>query len=294
MMSAMDPSMSKEQLDDQSYGYMQSAVALISQGSWKDAASALEKGASLHARAGRSYDEARCLQLAATLQRSAGEAGKSRELIDEASRVPQSDEMLKVSIVTEHAETALAEGRYQDAVADWTAALGTAKSAGLNEEGLSAMLRRRAAASVALGHIDDVIKDYEEAWQLSASSKGAEIAHFIRLEEATVLCEHGAIDKAERILTSMESEFTNHPAGPHVMADLFSLRARMACAAGQPGIAADLARRSRDAALKAVAPVSYFAASVELGEALATTGDMSGAYGTLATAWVTLSDLLGK
>src|SRR5207248_10897458 len=64
--------------DDRAHALMQSALALIPQGSWPEAAAALEEAAMLHAQASRSYDQARCLQLAATLRRSAGQTSKSR------------------------------------------------------------------------------------------------------------------------------------------------------------------------------------------------------------------------
>ena len=105
MMSAMDTPKSKKQLDDEAYGCMQSAVSLITQGSWQEAASVLEKAARLHAQAGRSYDEARCFQLAATLHRAAGETEKGRGLIKDASQIAQSDDVLSVSIAAERAET---------------------------------------------------------------------------------------------------------------------------------------------------------------------------------------------
>ncbi len=294
MMSTMDTPESKNHLDDEAYGRMQLAVSLITQGSWKEAASALEKAARLHAHAGRSYDEARCLQLAASLHRSAGETEKGRGLIEEAGQIAQPDDILAVSIAAERAETAWVEGRYQDAVTDWTMAIDTAQTAGLAAGGLSAMLRRRAAASVKLGRIEDLLRDYDEACRVIAPSQGIEVVHLIRIEEATALCEQGWVNEAEQVLTRLKLDFVDHSASSHVMAELLTLRARMARVSGQYEAAVEMARRSRDAALQAVVPVSYFAANVELAESLSAMGDLSTAYGTLATAWVTLSDLLGK
>ena len=49
----------------------QRALSLIPRGDWAGAAAALEQAAALHAQAKRTYDDARCLQLAATLRRLA-------------------------------------------------------------------------------------------------------------------------------------------------------------------------------------------------------------------------------
>ena len=116
-------SQGSQALNDQAYALMQSAVALIPQGGWQEAAAALEKAAGLHAQAGRAYDEARCLQLAATLRRSAGEPEKARSLVEQAATVAPTDQPLAVSISAERAETAFAEGRFQEAVSAWTTAL---------------------------------------------------------------------------------------------------------------------------------------------------------------------------
>jgi len=52
--------------DDKAEALMRTANSLIPQGKWPEAAEALEEAAWMHAEAGRSYDESRCLQLAAT------------------------------------------------------------------------------------------------------------------------------------------------------------------------------------------------------------------------------------
>jgi len=53
------------------------------------------------------------------------------------------------------------------------------------------------------------------------------------------------------------------------------------------------ARAARSAALAAVAVTSYFAASVELAEAHRVRAEHADAYGALATAWASLSDVIG-
>jgi tetratricopeptide (TPR) repeat protein len=280
--------------DDQAYALMQAAVGLIPEGRWREAARALEEAASMHAEAGRSYDEARCLQLAATLRRSGGEAGKAHTLVERAAAVAPAALTLAVSISAEEAETALAEGRYQEAVAAWTKALDNGRQSGLKPEGISAILRRRAASCMALGKIEQANSDFDRACQTLEDAGTKETALFVRIEQAELLWRYGQSSEAERLATRLEADLAGKEASPHLLAELLVLRARLARAVGETDKALNYARRSRDAALQAIAPVSYFAASVELAEALQEQRDFSNAYGALSTAWATLSDVLGN
>src|SRR5260370_1436933 len=83
----------------------------------------------------------------------------------------------------------------------------------------------------------------------------------------------GHLHEAEQAVAAMEAELEDGPADPHLRAELLLMRARLARAAGQMDEAVRHARDARDAALQAVAPVSYFAASAELAEALQSRGD---------------------
>src|SRR6185437_12532454 len=79
----------------------------------------------------------------------------------------------------------------------------------------------------------------------------------------------------------------------HLRADILVLRSKLARAGGQFGGAVEFAKSAREAALEAVAPVSYFAAASELAQSFDAQGDRKSSYGALATAWATLGDLLG-
>ncbi len=280
-------------LDQEAHELMQSALALIPGGAWRDAARALEAAAMLHARAGRAYDEARCLQLAATLARSSGDAGDAGRLAARAASVAPEDRPLEVSIAAEIAEIASGEGRQSDAVDAWTVALETGRDAGLGADAATAVLLRRAAALLALGRLEPAADDYREAFRLLDDGPDAGRAPFVAVEHARLLLEHGHAAHAEREIEALEARVGTEPADAHLLAETHVLRARLARAAGEIDRAVDFALRSREAALLAVAPVAYFAASVELAEALQTRDDRTGAYGALAAAWATLSDLLG-
>jgi tetratricopeptide (TPR) repeat protein len=279
--------------DDTVEALMQTAHALIPKGKLPEAAEALEKAARLHAEAGRSYDQSRCLQLAATLRRSSGQVDEARSLIERAANSAQEDLPLLISIAAESAETAFAQGQYANAVSAWSEALDKAQDAGLKPDGRCALLRRRAQAFLALGQIGPAKSDFDRAWDLVAAAHGHETAGFVRTEEANLLLQYGHPDDAEQILSALNTGLLGGPTDPHLAAEMFTVRARLARAADQDRVAVEYARRARSAALKAVAPLSYFAASVELAEALEAQGSLVESYGTLATTWATLSDVLG-
>jgi len=275
--------------DDQALALMRRAHELIPRGEWEGASAALEQAAALHEAAGRAYDRARCLQLAATLRRSAGDAVNARLLADRAATAAPQDQQLAISIAAEQAETAFAESRYRDAVSAWSRAIGQAREAGLKADGLSAMLRRRAAARVSAGEVEPALRDYDEAFRLLESSRGRETAGFVRTEQADLLFQYGHADHAALVLDAIDAG-----SGPHLLAEMSVMRARLARAAGRIDDAIECASRAREAALEAIAPVSYFAASVELAEGYAARLDRTNSYGALATAWATLSDVLGE
>jgi tetratricopeptide (TPR) repeat protein len=280
--------------DDKAEALMQTANSLIPQGKWPEAAEALEEAAWLHAEAGRSYDQSRCLQLAATLRRSSGHLEQARSLIERAADPAHEDQPLAISIAAERAETAFAEERYEDAVSAWNDALDKAQEAGLKADGKSALVRRRAVAFLALRKIRLARSDFDLAWDLVAEGHGHEIAGFVRAEEANLLLQYGYPDDAEKVLSTLENGLLEGLKDPHLAAEIFVVRARLARSAKQSQSAVEYARLARSAALEAVAPLSYFAASVELAEALEARGELAETYATLATAWATLSDVMGR
>jgi tetratricopeptide (TPR) repeat protein len=293
-MTVPEQSSRNNQSDDFAYTLMKRALELIHSGSWRAAVRALEQAAASHAQANRIYDEARCLQLAATLSRSAGDSNKAHLLIDQATAVAPSVQPLLVSILSEEAETAFSEGHYEQAVSAWTAAIHKARLSGLKAVELSAVLRRRASVLVVLSRIEQSARDFDEAFQLLDTSRGKESAFFVRIEQAGILLQHGNSDAANQVLTLLEKGLQSESISPNLLSEFLLSRARLARSTNKLDIAVEYARSSRNSALKAVAPTIYFAASVELAEVMRICGDFSGAYGTLVSAWATLSDVLSK
>jgi tetratricopeptide (TPR) repeat protein len=274
--------------EDRAYELMESAHRLIAQGSWAQAAAALEEAAEVHKQAGRSYDEARCLQLAATLRRSAGDASRASLLAERAAGIGAADGPLTISIAVEQAQSAFDQGRYKESIMAFDRALEAAESATAPAEAISVLHRKRAEAQAAMGLIDQASQGFEAARSVLTSGGDSTGAEFVRVEQAKMLAQNGRFGQAQSILNSIGIK-----ADAKLRAEVFVLRAKLAREAGRFEEAIQLAKAAREAALEAVAPVSYFAAAAELAQSLDARGDFTNSYGSLATAWATLGDLLG-
>ncbi len=278
--------------DDRALELMDRAAEHAPEGEWLEAATCLEQAAALHAEAKRDYDEARCLQMAATLRRSGGELDAAGLLIKRSRAIEPEDDRLTLSILAEQAEIAFATSEFAHAVGVWTEALDLAPRAALNADGTSALLRRRATGLIAVDRLADAAADFDSARRLLADGHGVGLAGFVRTEQARLLLDHGQAEEAERALTQLADEIGGPPEDQHLLAELLVARARMARAGGRAEEALTAAGDARTAALAAVAPMVYFAASVELAEAQDALDRRTEAYGTLATALVTLGDVL--
>src|SRR6185437_6226739 len=213
---------------DRAHELMESAHRLIAQGSWAKAGAALEEAAAIHMQAGRSYDQARCLQLAATLHRSAGDLAKAAMLADRAGTIPTGDAPLDVSIATERAQSAFDQGRYDESIQAFDRALDAAESAKMPPGQMSALERKRAAAQAAMGSIEQASRGFERACELLDVSGDHAGAQFVRVEEAGMLAENGRTDQAQAILDAIDAS-----GDAHLRADILVLRSKLARAGGQ-------------------------------------------------------------
>jgi tetratricopeptide (TPR) repeat protein len=281
-------------LDERAVTLMRAANVLIGEGQLRDAADFLESAAQLHFQAGRNYDEARCSQLAATLRRFSGDSKKSDELIQHAASIKVDDQPLAVSIAIEAAETAATEYRFDETAERWTTAVNAATDAGLLPDGMSAILRRRAAALLKLGRLSEAEADMARAFELACSAHGEQAAVFLLIEQASQLWDAGQCAAAEATAARIEGIVERASGNAHLKAELLLLRARFAKSQKDFKATESYARQARSLALQAVAPVSYFSASVQLAEVLQDQDECPQAYGALTTAWATLSDLLGN
>ena len=272
-------------MSDQALELKKSAQPLLASGDLTEGASLLLEAAKLHRSEGSTYDEARCLQMAATALRSAGSVAESRELAAQAAALSVEDPRLEVSILAEQAEGAIAQGEFESALPLLSNALALAQEADLSSEAMNALLRRRARVYVELGDLNGFTLDYDNAYDLLSPDK----AGFVRTEQAGILLEQGLEDEAEAVLSSIPES-----SDPHLRAEKLLVGAKIARINERFREAAAKADEARRLALEAVAPLSYFTASVELAESQGALGQFEEAYGALARAWATMGDLLGK
>jgi tetratricopeptide (TPR) repeat protein len=280
-------------IDDRALAMMASANDLIGEGRQRDAAAMLEEAAHLHEEAGRPYDQARCLQLAATLRRSAGDTDLAKSLAQQAAGLRVDDGPLSVSIAAETAEIATAESRFEDAVAGWTDAIEKGTRAGLRTDEVSAFVRRRAANLIELCRFGDAEADFIRAFDLTRSAHGEDVAAFILIEEANHLCDAGEASLARAVADRVAILTARESSSAHLRGELQVLLARLAKDTGDLKAMETHAAKARALGREAVAPLTYFSASVQLADAFQLHGERTQAYRTLATTWATLGDLLG-
>src|ERR1700730_1314714 len=179
---------------DQAETLMRAALPLLASGDWAAAAASLEQAAKLHAAQGRSEDQARCLQLAATLRRAAGEPEAAQLLTANTSVTAPDNLPLSVAILAERATSAAAQGKHEDAAALFGESLKKAREAGLNADAQIALLRRRTAAHIAFGALAKAEADVASACALADPRVGG----FLRVEHARLLLDADHAAEAAR------------------------------------------------------------------------------------------------
>jgi hypothetical protein len=263
---------------------MRAALPLMGRGAWGAAAGTLEKAATLHQNAGRPDEAARCLQGAVALRRAEGDAEAAWALAGRAATVAPANLPMRVATLAQQAQAAADAGEFEAAADAYGASLDAADRAGLDANARIALLRGREAAHIALGELGAAEADTAAACALA----DPRIAAFLRTEQARLLLNAGHPAEAAGVLPAPSA------ADRQLRAEILVEQARLAHLAGNAAKARDLATDARTSALEAVAPVPYFAASVEQSQALDALGDRAGAYTALTSAWGSLSDLLGR
>ena len=183
---------------DQAETLMRAALPLIASGEWAEAAASLEQAARLHAAHGFTDDQARCLQLAATLRRSAGEPLAAQLLTASAAVAAPGNLPLAVASEAERGMSAAAQGRHAEAATFFGESLRKARAAGLSAEVQIALLRAAAASHIALDALPQAEADFAAACALA----DARIGGFLRTEHARLLLDAGHATEAARVLPS--------------------------------------------------------------------------------------------
>lgn len=279
--------------DDIAEALARHANALVQAGQIALARQALDEAADIHHRRGRTYDEARCIHLAATLCRLEGRPGDARERAERALGLVEANTPIAVSAATELGEIALLEGKATEAADAYARALASGEAAGMVETARAALLRKRAIALAAAARHREAAADLATASELLVRAGDARNALRALLEEAAALQQGGFTADAEQVKArarQMAEATRDHVA----RADLDLLDSTQAITRGDVAAALAAARLARQHALDGVAPILYVSASLAIAQLAEATGDRLGAYEALAVGWVTLGDLLGR
>ncbi|WP_321963642.1 hypothetical protein [Paraburkholderia sp. J7] len=269
---------------DSADAWLAAAIAQLRQGDLEGAARALEQAAG--AQAASPLDRARSLQLAASLRSALGQAQAASALAGQAAAVLPGDVPSEGAALARQAEEDEAAARWRDAAqryGDALAKIREARPTQLGADAQIALLRLRAACLIAEGEFAGAAADFDAACALA----GPRIAAFLQTEHARLLSNAGAFDAVRNVLPLPD------PNDAQLTAEVAVEHARLERAAGHWDAARLAAGEARAKALEAVAPVPYFASSVELAEVFDALGQRVDAYTSLATACATLSDLLG-
>lgn len=269
------------------------ANTLVEAGKLAEARQALDEAADIHRRQGRTYDEARCTHLAATLCRLEGRLAEAKTRAQHADQLAHPGTPIAVSVATEFGDIALAEQNGLEAVAAYGRAIAEGRIAGLTKAAESALLRKRAMALVMSGHHHDAAHDLETAHTLLLEAGDLTTATRALVEAATALQQGGDAIGAEDVMrTAMQEARANRD--DHALADLYLLQSAQAVERRDIPAATEAVQAARQHALAAVAPLSYISAAVAIAELAEISGNRLSAYEALAVGWVTLADLLGQ
>ena len=264
------------------------ARQLLAQADLPGAATRLQEAADLWRDMNSDHRAASCLLLAASTWRLAGVLDAGTAVVEQATALNLSPELAR-GFELERAEQALALGHPAQAHALMDAFL--ERHEGHLEPLLRAqVLQRRAAAATAAHYWPQAASDLSAAAELLQAGDHAADAEAARLAGAAVLA-HWDTRAAE----SAWDELVASPASDGAAAARRGLvGGHIALLRGDLPAAVQRFDAARQGALDARDALSYLAASTQAADLLVELDLAQQAYARLATAWVTLGDLLGR
>ena len=269
------------------------ANALIQHGQLGLAQQALEEASNIHSSRGRTYDVARCLQMAGTLCRFQGRLDEAEKLVTRALDFVDGAGPIAVSGYAELGEIAMASGRAANAAAEYQAALDAGRSTGLIDSARATLLRKRAVALVSTKDYPTAVRDLQTAYELLINAGERPAATRTLIEKATALQHARQFTEAEAVIRAA-MELAQSAVDHAALADIHLLSATQALEQHDTGAALLASQTARSEALAGNAATSYIGAAHAIAQLREAAGDRLGAYEALAVGWVTLGDLLPK
>lgn len=254
------------------------------------ASEALEEAGRLWSGLNRFDNAGNCYLLAASSFRLASMMDRAARSLDSGQALRENlDEKLRRGFVMERSEQHLASGRFSQAVQGFAEIIGE-EEVRSNPLLLAQVMQRRAAASIAGGSPESGADDLLECSRIYETHRKPGDAEACGLAASAALC---AVDPeaAEKIYLRFESGVPENGAAACRRG---MVGGKTALSLGKPELALKRFDQARQGALDTADPVLFFSAAVAASEAAESAGEITTAYGRLASAWVTLSDLIGK
>lgn len=254
---------------------------------------ALDEAVEIHHQQKRSYDEARCSHMAATLCRLEGKLDEAKHRATRAQALAQPGTPILTSVNTELAEIALVEQDLEGAAKFFEHAISEGQRAGLTNLALAQLLRKRAAALAISEKFDQAVQELDKAHARLKDAGEESLALRVLIESATACQRSGDKEHAKERLHHAIN-IANVQEDKLALADLHLLQSTQAIEARDFDAATQAVISARQYSLNAVAPLSYVSAAIALSEISELKGDRLAAYEALVVGWVTLADLLGR
>lgn len=270
---------------------LQQANRRVQDGDWRGAARLLKQAAVLAEGEGCGAEAARAHQMAASLLRFSGDTEGALASAQALAATATADpDRVAFAAAAERAEALAAAGDGEAAVAAYRDALTYADVLRFPPTWRAAVLRRLGEAQARTGSLAAARASYAEARALHAQSGDTSGARLVDVEYAEALVGVAAGSDLTAAIVAAQAAQQDAALAPR----LALLRARLALQQGDVAAALGAAQETRELALDAVEPVSYFAAAALLAQIHVIAGDRMAAYRALASAWATLGDLLGR
>lgn len=277
------------------------ASKLVQEGKFGFARAELDEAIEIHHNLGHLFDETRLTQFSATLSRMEGNLAESKrravQAINMAEKLDdrQGAGPIIVAASTELGESALAEGNGASAAYAFGQALEKGQENGLLPTVQSSLLRKRANAYALAGKFEDAASDLETAYGILIQEGETAHAMRTRIELISALMQSSANGSDQKSLNLIaETRFWAQSANDQAtMAELDILMATRALNQKDAQAALAFVKSARKEALDGRAPLPYISAISIIAQLEESLGNQVNAYGTLATGWATLGDLLG-
>ncbi len=269
------------------------AAVLVGEAKLADALAALDEAGAIHSGAERRHEQARCLHLSATVCRLLADFDQAVDRARRAEGLATAATPAMVAAIMEQGEVASLRGQHGVAADHYARALGEGRGAGLLPDFEARLMRKQGKMLAAAGRFAEAAAAIGLARDLHHGAGTHDEARRAVVELAVVHEQAGKFERVDALIALSRAEALA-TGDHHVAADIELVAAGRAAASRDFAAALVCARRARQHALDAIAPLSYVSAVVSIADVADALGDRDAAYEALASGWVTAGDVLGE